>query len=311
MNARGKYGSSAADRQLQVVERDMELWTALLNELGYGKSAGNPAKLAAKPAPAKPAGEGPPASAAFGAIPAGVIAPAISPNGELEEKPEERLENDRKAAELRLPDDSAERKDFIDAIEYYTKEDANKEIQGYKKINNCLRRGEWCDDTTRKYIKDIHETLSAQKTKEDITVYRAMPDSAFSKSLFDGSDVSDIPDEKLIGLVSYDRGFPSSSVKVASSIAKDPVKRNILIFNLPKGSAAAYIAPHSEHGENLPEKYNENEVLLDCGQMWRITGVKRAMIEGDEKKLIEKRLIFASIFSKPDVKIRDVFKGSK
>jgi len=110
----------------------------------------------------------------------------------------------------------------------------------------------------------------------------------------------------------HDKGFPSTSIKAVNSFSRDPEKKNILVFNLPKGSNAAYISPYSRYGENrVPSADDEREVLMDRNQMWRITHVERVKMRVSAGIFIEKRLIHASVFTKPDRKIREVFKGNK
>lgn len=106
--------------------------------------------------------------------------------------------------------------------------------------------------------KNIHSALSRARLPADCVVHRGTSRAALGR-------LADMPDQALVGHVISDDGFMSTSLKKEDAFGGEVQ----LEIHAPKGSRAAYVGSISQLG------HHESEVLFDCGQDMRITGVRR------------------------------------
>jgi hypothetical protein len=125
----------------------------------------------------------------------------------------------------------------------------------HKLINAYKRENAPVSKDVVKMSENLHNCLSREETAADITVYRGISDTALQKSL---GGVSYASEDELSGHILYDKGFVSTSLDFYRAFSNE----NLLIIDLPKGSHGAFVESISGH--------EENELLLDCGQMFRI-----------------------------------------
>ena len=141
------------------------------------------------------------------------------------------------------------------AIYDYTQEGP----QHYRNINAVLRGKESSfEPGNLERAQEIHAALSNASTPCDLTVYRGGGNAILGA-------VQNTSDDNLVGQFFSDKGFVSTSMERSSAFFNDV----LLEIHLPAGSHAANIESLSAAG-----KY-EHEVLLDCGQIFRVERVYR------------------------------------
>lgn len=128
----------------------------------------------------------------------------------------------------------------------------------YKNINSVLRKKATdFDQGNEERSKSIHSALQKAKLPSDIKVYRGISAEALNELNFSS-------DNELIGDFYLDRGFISTSLGRTSAFQKDVM----LELSLPAGCPAASIEKISKAGGY------EQEVLIDRGRLFKITGVR-------------------------------------
>ena len=141
------------------------------------------------------------------------------------------------------------------AIYEYTQEGP----QHYRNINAVLRGKESSFEPGNLVrAQEIHAALSNASTPCDLTVYRGGGNAVLGA-------LQNASDDSLVGQFFSDKGFVSTSMERSSAFFNDV----LLEIHLPAGSHAANIESLSAAG-----KY-EHEVLLDCGQIFRVERVYR------------------------------------
>lgn len=140
------------------------------------------------------------------------------------------------------------------AINDYTKETPNY----YRNINEVLRgKSKTFEEGNQERCEFIHFALSKASTPANVVVYRG------GNNIL--GDLTNASDDELVGSVFRDKGFVSTSVSDKLVLSGD----TLLVINLPMGSQAANIEKLS-----ATKKY-EQEVLINCGQMFCIKSVSR------------------------------------
>lgn len=135
----------------------------------------------------------------------------------------------------------------------------------YLNVNNCLRSGTNCNDSTAATTDALRESM--RPLPQPLTAFRGVDLAALGVS-----DVSEL--ERLVGATLNDPGFTSTSVSPAGGFDKD-VKMQI---DVPAGVLAAYI-------RSVSNTSRENELLLDAGSSFRIAEYRPPGAAGEQPYL--------------------------
>lgn len=140
----------------------------------------------------------------------------------------------------------------ISAIRDYTS-------TAYLNINGVLRgiEKEFAPGYEEKAV-NLHRALQSSSIPCTCTVYRGASNAALGP-------YQNLSDDELVGCVLHDNGFLSTSLQPENAFSND-IRIEI---SVPEGTHGAYVGYVSSAG------HYETEVLLDCGQMMRVTGVTR------------------------------------
>lgn len=132
---------------------------------------------------------------------------------------------------------------------------------GYLNVNNCLRFGTSCSDSTAATTDAVRESM--RPLPQPLSAFRGVDLEALGVS-----DVGEL--EGLVGATLNDPGFTSTSVSPATSFDKD-VRLQI---DVPAGVLGAYI-------RSVSNTSRENELLLDAGSSFRITDYRPPSAPGE------------------------------
>ncbi len=143
------------------------------------------------------------------------------------------------------------------AVTAYTSEVNNC----YGNINRVLRGQETnFQNNNGNTSETLHSALDQARINEGITSYRYINSAEYDW-------IASRTDEQLVGTVFVDRGFVSTSLDPEIPIFRN--RDTLLRIHMPQGTRAANIESLSAMGPC------EREVLMDRGQVFRITRVSR------------------------------------
>lgn len=132
---------------------------------------------------------------------------------------------------------------------------------GYQRINPFLRGKIKPSDTStlKGRIKHIDDVMKRSEVPEDVTVLRAMGQSAFG----------DTPLEDLVGKVFQDKGYMSTALKNKPP-ADFAQKRVIMNLKVPRGTRGVYMSDIAKERRFKAEQ----ELLLDRGLKFKVTDAR-------------------------------------
>lgn len=131
---------------------------------------------------------------------------------------------------------------------------------GYADINSFLRgfSSAYLYEGNRVHSENLHAALSRARTDAEVVAYRGIGQSGMG-------GWARLSDEELVGRFVYDKGFVSTSLSRSGAFGG----ATLLEIQVPRGSRGVYVGDISAVGKH------EDELLLDRGQAFRITGVRR------------------------------------
>lgn len=136
---------------------------------------------------------------------------------------------------------------------------------GYHSMNGALRGESVGTDSTWEHIINLQSTMVP--VPKDVLVFRGSSHDVLSKAL-GTSTFADT--QKHIGAIIQDEGFMSTSISSSTAFGGS-VRYEIQV---PKGSAALFVSPHSAVGTS------ERELLLAAGTKFQIIDVKKKGVGG-------------------------------
>jgi len=131
----------------------------------------------------------------------------------------------------------------------------------YQEINQNLRNGANPPAHLKKTVAQMDEVFASASTEKAIKVYRGLDDD-FANQLSEGASFTD-------------GGFVSTTSEKSIASEFSGKSKTVMEINVPKGSKAISVAGVSEYE-------NEQEVLLNRGGSFKVTGIS----EADGKRIV-------------------------